>query len=194
MAALRSLHELSPGQHVCGEFVLVGAAARELRAAVFSAQRPGHARERFVVRAAPFTDLGVAARIRPTLTRAQGVTHAALAPIVGFELRARTVMLVQRSIAPFSLRARLRRGPLPPHTVAWLVAELAGALDTLHDPHLGMIHGALCPANIALDDQDTAVALEGAGLVEALHDGTGLLEMGGGHVAAVTACARGAKR
>jgi serine/threonine protein kinase len=173
MAALRSLHELSPGQHVCGEFVLVGAAARELRAAVFSAQRPGHARERFVVRAAPFTDLGVAARIRPTLTRAQGVTHAALAPIVGFELRARTVMLVQRSIAPFSLRARLRRGPLPPHTVAWLVAELAGALDTLHDPHLGMIHGALCPANIALDDQDTAVALEGAGLVEALHDGTG---------------------
>jgi hypothetical protein len=27
-----------------------------------------------------------------------------------------------------------------------------------------MIHGALCPANIALDDHDTAVALEGAGL------------------------------
>jgi len=173
MVALRSLYELSPGQHVCGEFVLVGAAARELRAAVFSAQRAGHARERFVVRAAPFTDLGVAARIRPTLTRAQGVAHAALAPIVGFELRARTVMLVQRAIAPFSLRARLRRGPLPPHTVAWLVAELAGALDTLHDPQLGMIHGALCPANIALDDHDTAVALEGAGLVEALHDGTG---------------------
>lgn len=173
MVALRSLHELSPGQHVCGEFVLVGAAARELRAAVFSAQRAGHARERFVVRAAPFTDLGAAARIRPTLTRAQGVTHAALAPIVGFELRARTVMLVQRSVAPFSLRARLRRGPLPPHTVAWLVAELAGALDTLHDPQLGMIHGALCPANIALDDHDTAVAVEAAGLVEALHDGTG---------------------
>jgi serine/threonine protein kinase len=173
MVAARSLHELSPGQHVCGEFVLVGAAARELRATVFSAQRAGHARERFVVRAAPFTDLGAAARIRPTLIRAQGVTHAALAPIVGFELRARTVMLVQRAVAPFSLRARLRRGPLPPHTVAWLVAELAGALDTLHDPQLGMIHGALCPANIALDDHDTAVALEAAGLVEALHDGTG---------------------
>ncbi|MFO0627980.1 MAG: hypothetical protein U0325_20560 [Polyangiales bacterium] len=173
MVAARSLHELSPGQHVCGEFVLVGAAARELRATVFSAQRAGHARERFVVRAAPITDLGAAARIRPSLTRAQSVRHAALAPIEAFELRARTVMMVQRAVAPFTLRARLRRGPLPPHTVAWLIAELAAALDTLHAPQLGMIHGALCPANIAIDDQDTAVALEAAGLVEALHDGTG---------------------
>ena len=101
MAALRSLHELSPGQHVCGEFVLVGAAARELRAAVFSAQRAGHARERFVVRAAPFTDLGVAARIRPTLTRAQGVTHAALAPIVGSDLG-----LARRNVANRTPRGR----------------------------------------------------------------------------------------
>lgn len=170
MVAAQRVHELSAGQHVCGDFVLVGVAPRELHATVFSAQRAGKARERFTVHAVPLATGSSATQVGHRMAHAQGVSHRALAPIVAWELRARSVLVVQRVAAVGSLRARLRRGPLSLRAAAWVVSELAAALDALHGARPEVVHGALCPANVALDDDDTTLALEAAGLSHALGD------------------------
>lgn len=169
--AARIVHALAPGHRVCGDYVIDGVAPRAAGATVYTAHRLAHPEARYTVRVVPCGDLAAAARFRRGMARAQKIEHRALSPVAAYEVGASGAVVVQRLTGAITLRARLAEGPLAPAAVGWLVCEVAAALDAMHGARPPIVHGALCPGNITLDDGDAAVGLEAAGIADALRAG-----------------------
>ncbi|MDO9021238.1 MAG: hypothetical protein Q7V43_30195 [Myxococcales bacterium] len=167
-----SLQSLSPGDLVCGEYV-IEALERQTRLGLLYTARsrsPSDAAGRYEVRV-PFTSsAGSAAMFVEHMQGLARVTHRAVAPVVRCGVEAVGPVLVSRALAPGSnLRALLSEGgSIPPGDVGGLIGEVAAALDAFHSLPRPVVHRALSPSEITVGAATGAVQVGACGLVHAL--------------------------
>lgn len=142
-----SLQSLSPGDLVCGEYV-IRALERQTRLGLrYSARSrsPSDAAGRYEVRVPYTSSAGSAALFVEHMQGLARVTHRAVAPVVRCAVEAVGPVLVRRALAPgTTLRALLSEGgSIPPGDVGGLIGEVAAALDAFHSLPRCPLHG--CP-------------------------------------------------
>jgi serine/threonine-protein kinase len=86
---------------------------------------------------------------------AQQITHEHLVPVLDAGDHGGVPFLVQRFVGNGTLADRIKEGgPRPVDEVVRVCGQVSGALDALHAS--GMIHRDVKPANILLDEHETA--------------------------------------
>jgi serine/threonine-protein kinase len=162
------VHDLGPGDRV-GSYAVEAVIGRGSMGVVFRARRDGG--EPVALKILPpelADDETFRARFERESRIACSVRHPHIVEVVDAGVEDGQTFLAMTLVDGRSLAERIERdGPLAPAEVVKLVAEVAAALDVLHDD--GLVHRDVKPANVMLDGRGTAM-LTDFGLARAAAD------------------------